>query len=118
MAEQYWGIDLGGTKIEGVVLGGTDAPDPLCRIRIRTEADRGYRHVIGRIAELLQAMEAEVARLTAETQARVAANDFSAVAQIAADIAKVQEQLKAVEAGSDETVQALVSAVRRDRALQ
>ena len=60
MAEQYWGIDLGGTKIEGVVLGGTDAPGPLCRIRIRTEADRGYRHVLGRIAELLQAMEAEV----------------------------------------------------------
>ena len=25
MAEHYWGIDLGGTKIEGVVLGATDA---------------------------------------------------------------------------------------------
>ena len=60
MAEQYWGIDLGGTKIEGVVLGGTDAPDPLCRIRVRTEADRGYRHVLGRIAELVQAMETKV----------------------------------------------------------
>jgi len=60
MAEQYWGIDLGGTKIEGVVLGATDAPDPLCRIRVPTEADRGYRHVFGRIAELVRAMEAEV----------------------------------------------------------
>ena len=60
MAEQSWGIDLGGTKIEGVVLGATDAPDPLCRIRVPTEADRGYRHVFGRIAELVRAMEAEV----------------------------------------------------------
>ena len=60
MAEQYWGIALGGTKIEGVVLGATDAPDPLCRIRVPTEADRGYRHVFGRIAELVRAMEAEV----------------------------------------------------------
>ena len=60
MAEQYWGIDLGGTKIEGVVLGATDAPDPVCRIRVPTEADRGYRHVFGRIAELVRAMKAEV----------------------------------------------------------
>ena len=59
MANQYWGIDLGGTKIEGVVLGATDAPNPLCRIRVPTGADSGYQHVIGRISELVQAMKSE-----------------------------------------------------------
>ncbi len=29
-----WGIDLGGTKIEGLVLSSPDDPEPLCRIRI------------------------------------------------------------------------------------
>ncbi len=42
------GIDLGGTKIEGVVL---DADNqPICRHRIATESDRGYEHIIERIA--------------------------------------------------------------------
>ena len=61
MSEEYWGLDLGGTKIEGVVLGSTENPDPLCRIRIPTEADKGYRHIVERIAELVQTMSAETA---------------------------------------------------------
>ena len=61
MSEEYWGLDLGGTKIEGVVLGSTENPDPLCRIRIPTEADKGYRHIVARIAELVQTMSAETA---------------------------------------------------------
>ena len=59
MTEQYWGIDLGGTKIEGVVLGSTDEPDPLCRIRLPTGAEKGYRHIVERIVELVQTMGAE-----------------------------------------------------------
>ncbi|HIG55385.1 MAG TPA: ROK family protein [Candidatus Latescibacteria bacterium] len=61
MTEQYWGIDLGGTKIEGVVLGATDAPNPLCRIRVATEAQQGYEHIVERIVGLVQAMRAETA---------------------------------------------------------
>ena len=61
MSEEYWGLDLGGTKIEGVVLGSTENPDPLCRIRIPTEADKGYRHIVAQIAELVQTMSAETA---------------------------------------------------------
>lgn len=61
MTEQYWGIDLGGTKIEGVVLGATDAPNPLCRIRVPTEAQKGYEHIVERIVGLVQAMRAETA---------------------------------------------------------
>ena len=59
MSEQYWGIDLGGTKIEGVVLGSTDTPAPLCRIRVPTEAEQGYRHIIEQIVELVRAMSEE-----------------------------------------------------------
>lgn len=46
------GIDLGGTKIEGVVL---DADNmPLHRLRIATESERGYVHIVERVAELVQ----------------------------------------------------------------
>lgn len=47
-----WGIDLGGTKIEGVVLDPTAPERPLCRLRIPTEADQGYSHIRSRIALL------------------------------------------------------------------
>ncbi len=59
MSQHYWGIDLGGTKIEGVVLASTEDPTPLLRLRVPTEADRGYEHVIGQFQELIARMEAE-----------------------------------------------------------
>jgi predicted NBD/HSP70 family sugar kinase len=49
-----WGIDLGGTKIEGVVLRGSDV---LCRVRVATEAEGGYEHILGRIGLLVREME-------------------------------------------------------------
>lgn len=51
-----WGIDLGGTKIEGVVLRAGDTT-PLFRDRIPTQADQGYRHILSRIREMIEAME-------------------------------------------------------------
>ncbi len=51
-----WGIDLGGTKIEGVILDPADAHRQLLRLRIDTEADRGYEHIVGRIAGLVASM--------------------------------------------------------------
>ena len=48
-----WGIDLGGTKIEGVVLDPAASDQPLCRTRIPTEAENGYRHIVGQIVEAL-----------------------------------------------------------------
>jgi fructokinase len=50
------GIDLGGTKIEGVVLG--DDNEPLCRRRIATQAEQGYAHIIERIAQLTEELTA------------------------------------------------------------
>ena len=55
-----WGIDLGGTKIEGVVLNPVPgAPHVLSRLRIPTEADRGYEHIIGQIGRLIGLLAAE-----------------------------------------------------------
>ena len=36
-----WGIDLGGTKIEGVLLKSNLKGEPLFRERVPTEADQG-----------------------------------------------------------------------------
>ncbi|MDR3688548.1 MAG: ROK family protein [Fimbriimonas sp.] len=56
--ETYWGIDLGGTKIEGVVMPhGSDKP--ICRHRIDTEADQGYAHIVERVGLLLSELETE-----------------------------------------------------------
>ncbi|HRK21201.1 MAG TPA: ROK family protein [Fimbriimonadaceae bacterium] len=55
-----WGIDLGGTKIEGVVLGDDGPTNPLARVRIDTEADGGYTHIVSRIAALLRELEGAV----------------------------------------------------------
>jgi fructokinase len=45
------GIDLGGTKIEGVVLDATGTA--LMRERVPTEQERGYEHIVRRVAELV-----------------------------------------------------------------
>ena len=60
----YWGVDLGGTKIEGVVLsvepGATFSPDAvLIRKRIDTEANKGYDHILNQIVRLIDLLKAE-----------------------------------------------------------
>lgn len=55
-----WGMDLGGTKIEGAVLEIADSPEVLIRQRIATEAEQGYEHVLGQIKKLVQILESEV----------------------------------------------------------
>ncbi len=54
-----WGIDLGGTKIEGVVLESVENPKVLSRQRIDTEASGGYEHILNRIALLVQQLSDE-----------------------------------------------------------
>ena len=46
------GIDLGGTKIEGVVL--DDRLAPLHRVRVATERERGYEHIVERVAGVVE----------------------------------------------------------------
>jgi predicted NBD/HSP70 family sugar kinase len=56
MAE-LWGIDLGGTKIEGVIIDPAVGPEkPVCRLRIDTEAEKGAEHIcrgIHRVCRML-----------------------------------------------------------------
>ena len=49
-----WGIDLGGTKIEGVVLRSISPDDIIIRQRVETEAEKGYQHIIDRIKLLIE----------------------------------------------------------------
>jgi fructokinase len=48
-----WGIDLGGTKIEGVILESRKNPNVIARHRIPTEAAKGYEHIIGQVKLLV-----------------------------------------------------------------
>lgn len=48
-----WGIDLGGTKIEGVVMSGPHPESVVARERIDTEGAGGYQHVLNRIKSLV-----------------------------------------------------------------
>ena len=49
-----WGIDLGGTKIEGVILESKNNPKVMIRERIPTEAGKGYQHIIQQIVRLVE----------------------------------------------------------------
>ncbi len=59
MVDCVWGIDLGGTKIEGVVLPAADSTEPVCRLRVPTEAAQGYGHVRDQINRLVEEMSRE-----------------------------------------------------------
>ncbi|HVS94928.1 MAG TPA: ROK family protein [Puia sp.] len=56
MKQPIWGIDLGGTKVEGVILESIDDPTPVVRTRVDTEASKGYEHIIGQIGLLVREM--------------------------------------------------------------
>lgn len=55
-----WGIDLGGTKIEGVVLEDRETPNVLKRMRVPTEREKGYEHIIEQIAKVVEVLSIEV----------------------------------------------------------
>lgn len=55
-----WGIDLGGTKIEGVVIEDIESMNVLKRMRLPTEADKGYVHIIRQIYKLVETLVAEI----------------------------------------------------------
>jgi fructokinase len=49
-----WGIDLGGTKIEGAIL--DDSMQPIVRERVETGQSRGYGHILMQIGSLVRSM--------------------------------------------------------------
>jgi N-acetylglucosamine kinase len=52
-----WGIDLGGTKIEGVILDPEFPKEALHRLRVPTDAALGYNHILTQIASLVAQLE-------------------------------------------------------------
>lgn len=54
-----WGIDLGGTKIEGVILDQNNLGKVIARKRIPTEAHLGYHHIVNRIVTLIKLLAAK-----------------------------------------------------------
>ena len=70
------GVDLGGTKIEGAVL--DEALRPVHRVRVATERERGYDHILDRVAEVVAALRPhapEVHRVGIGTPGSVSARD-------------------------------------------
>lgn len=56
--QTLWGIDLGGTKIEGAIIP-AEGGNPLCRLRFDTEQQGGYEHILSRIKLLVDRMSEE-----------------------------------------------------------
>ncbi|MEO6054004.1 MAG: ROK family protein [Chthoniobacterales bacterium] len=47
-----FGIDLGGTKIEGAIMDSENLSEPLFRTRLPTESKLGYEHILSQIEKL------------------------------------------------------------------
>lgn len=56
---KLWGIDLGGTKIEGAILDPDDLSVAQLRLRVPTEAGLGYEKVLESIGEVVRRLEEE-----------------------------------------------------------
>jgi len=54
-----WGIDLGGTKIEGVIINPSIGLDVIQRKRIPTESQKGYTHILQQIKLLHDGLVSE-----------------------------------------------------------
>ena len=54
------GIDLGGTKIEGIVLKSRENPEEVIRHRVNTEEEKGYSQVISNIKSLVDYIESNI----------------------------------------------------------
>jgi fructokinase len=59
MMHPIWGLDLGGTKIEGVILESRESQRVLARTRVETGAALGYDHILNQIGKVLEALSAE-----------------------------------------------------------
>ncbi|MFZ0616518.1 MAG: ROK family protein [Chthoniobacterales bacterium] len=57
ISESLWGIDLGGTKIEGVIMDAAHPSQALHRLRVPTEAANGYDHILGQFSKLISLLE-------------------------------------------------------------
>ncbi len=59
LINMLWGIDLGGTKIEGAVISLKEEVKVHKRIRIPTMSEKGYDHILNQIKALVDILEAD-----------------------------------------------------------
>ena len=57
--QPLFGIDLGGTKIEGAVIASKTDPSVLARLRLPTESEKGYQHIIEQIVKIVSMLEVQ-----------------------------------------------------------
>ena len=53
-----WGVDLGGTKIEGAIIDANHPDRAVARVRLTTESDGGYDHIVDRVRTVVEQLEA------------------------------------------------------------
>lgn len=58
--DHLWGIDLGGTKIECVVLQSAQLPNVIERRRVSTNRDEGYEQILNKITGLVQSISRSI----------------------------------------------------------
>ncbi|MBK9735469.1 MAG: ROK family protein [Saprospiraceae bacterium] len=56
--ETLWGIDMGGTKMEGIVIN-THNNEVISRLRVPTESHLGYDHILDQIQLLIHKLETD-----------------------------------------------------------
>ena len=56
-ASHKWGIDLGGTKIEGVIMDSSRPGESLFRLRRETGASHGYEYILSQIEGVISDLE-------------------------------------------------------------
>jgi predicted NBD/HSP70 family sugar kinase len=56
--EALWGLDLGGTKIEGIILDKA-THHVIKRLRVPTEGNLGYEHVLNQVTMLIEMLKEE-----------------------------------------------------------
>ncbi|RFM27594.1 ROK family protein [Deminuibacter soli] len=59
MNTPLWGIDLGGTKIEGAILPSLNDAEAILRMRVNTEGSKGYQHILSQIQTLVNRLKQE-----------------------------------------------------------
>jgi predicted NBD/HSP70 family sugar kinase len=57
ISDSLWGIDLGGTKIEGAIMDPAHPSRALHRLRVPTEAAEGYDHILLQFSKLISLLE-------------------------------------------------------------
>ena len=55
--QHKWGIDLGGTKIEGVIMDSSRPGEALFRLRRETGVSHGYEHILSQIEGVISDLE-------------------------------------------------------------